>query len=112
LAVETEGRRRPVFSRASHVIWSVEYDFWTSEASDSLPEMLTLPPRTQLPAIREAGLLDPIDEEGEILPGVRLLFAPGHTPGPVALEVADDDESFLYLADAVLHELNFEHPLV
>lgn len=110
LTTERAGLRQPVFENARHVIWRAEYDFWISEASDALPEMLTSPPRIQLPPLREAGVLEMIDDETEVVPGVRLVFAPGHTPGHMALEIAEGNDSFLYLADAVVHELNFEHP--
>lgn len=111
LTVEQGGQRKPVFADARHVIWQAEWEFWTSQDSlAQLPEPMAVVARAELPPLREAGVLDPISEETELLPGVRLLPAPGHTRGHLAVEVAGDGKSLLYLADAVVHELNFEHP--
>jgi glyoxylase-like metal-dependent hydrolase (beta-lactamase superfamily II) len=65
---------------------------------------------THLPPLRKAGVLDLVSEETEVLPGVRLIAAPGHTPGHAAIEVSSDGETALWLADALLHELNFARP--
>jgi len=35
---------------------------------------------------------------------------PGHTPGHVAVSVSSGSEAAIFLADAVLGELHFEHP--
>lgn len=111
LTIEEQGERRPVFEHARHVISKQEWEFWTSEESLAhVPEPMALVARAQLPLLDEAGVLDQIDDETEIVPGVRTLPASGHTPGHLVVEISSGDESFLYLADSVLHELNFDHP--
>jgi glyoxylase-like metal-dependent hydrolase (beta-lactamase superfamily II) len=111
LTVEEQGQRRPVFSHARHVIWTQELEFWTSEDSlATVPEPMAMVARAQLPPLLEAGLVDTIDVETEILTGVRLLPAPGHTPGHGVVEIGAGEGSLLYLGDSVLHELNFGHP--
>ena len=40
----------------------------------------------------------------------RLVDAPGHTPGHVAVEVDTGDDTLLYVADAFVDELKLEHP--
>jgi glyoxylase-like metal-dependent hydrolase (beta-lactamase superfamily II) len=50
-----------------------------------------------------------VDRETEIVPGIHILPAPGHTPGHVALVVSSGREQFLYLADTVLHPILIEH---
>ena len=51
-----------------------------------------------------------LEQEEEILPGVRVLFAPGHTPGHMVIFFASDGERLLYVGDTVLHPLHLEHP--
>lgn len=46
----------------------------------------------------------------ELVPGVRVLAAFGHTPGHLAVEVSSAGESVIYLSDAVFHPLHIEHP--
>jgi glyoxylase-like metal-dependent hydrolase (beta-lactamase superfamily II) len=92
-----------------------EWDFWTGDtARERLPQgaadgMLGVFAQ-QLPALRDAGMLELVSGETEILPGVRLIPAPGHTPGHAAVELRSDGATALWLADAVLHELDFAHP--
>jgi glyoxylase-like metal-dependent hydrolase (beta-lactamase superfamily II) len=42
--------------------------------------------------------------------GLRLLAAPGHTPGHLALEISAGDEAAIFLADVIPHPLHAEHP--
>lgn len=104
----------PLFTRARHVASRVEWDFWESDPRDRLPEELAeamiSAARGKLGALRDAGLLELIDPPQEVLPGIRLDPAPGHTPGHLVVHVASEGTTALYLADAVLHELGFERP--
>jgi glyoxylase-like metal-dependent hydrolase (beta-lactamase superfamily II) len=56
------------------------------------------------PVIRLAQLRDKLElfEAGaEIVPGVRALAAPGHTPGMVAIAISSGEEQLLFIADMV-----------
>ena len=61
----------------------------------------------QIPPLDEAGVIELVDPPVEVLDGMRLLPAPGHSLGQVAVELG---EAALYLADAVIDELHAEHP--
>ncbi len=63
-----------------------------------------------LPVLEAAGLVDAVADESEILPGVRMVPAPGHTLGHAAVSVTSGGEGLLYRGDTVLHVLDFEHP--
>jgi glyoxylase-like metal-dependent hydrolase (beta-lactamase superfamily II) len=111
LTRESDGQADLVFDRASHYFWKEEWEFWTSEESlAELPEELTGAARVHLPPLKEFGVVELIDRETEVLPGVRLLPAPGHTPGHMAVAITSGGEGAIYLGDAVLHELNVDHP--
>lgn len=99
----------PTFTRARHVIAQLEWAFWTDEAAlAQLPQMMSAAARAQLPPLADAGLVEQIEGDMELAPGVRLLGAPGHTPGHYVVEVGGDG-GLLYLADAIFHELHFTH---
>jgi glyoxylase-like metal-dependent hydrolase (beta-lactamase superfamily II) len=98
----------PVFTRARHVILDSEWEFW-AEAGDRLPEPIAVGFREALVPLRSVGRLGLVDGDAEVVRGVRLIRAPGHTPGHVVVELGDPVEA-LFLADAVLHEAGFEHP--
>jgi glyoxylase-like metal-dependent hydrolase (beta-lactamase superfamily II) len=98
----------PVFTRARHVILASEWEFW-AEAGDRLPEPVAVGFKEALVPLRSVGRLDLVDGDAEVVRGVRLIRAPGHSPGHVVVELGDPVEA-LFLADAVLHEAGFEHP--
>jgi glyoxylase-like metal-dependent hydrolase (beta-lactamase superfamily II) len=110
LTVEEEGGRRPLFRNARHVISQTELAFWMSDrVPDDFAGMATLA-RVQLEPLERAGILDPIDGEPELAPGIRIIPAPGHTPGHLAVAVSSGSDTALLVADAVLGETNLEHP--
>jgi glyoxylase-like metal-dependent hydrolase (beta-lactamase superfamily II) len=51
-----------------------------------------------------------IDRESDILPGVRAIPAPGHTPGHLALLLTSGGRQLLNLGDAAVHPLHLEEP--
>lgn len=78
LTVPANGGRVPVFARARHYFWQAEWDFWTSEQGlAQVPEELAEAARTHLPPLHQAGLVELVSQETEVLPGVRLLPPPG-----------------------------------
>lgn len=111
LTVERGGERRPRYPNARHVLSAVEWGFWIeSELEPGMFTSLAAPARMHLPPLRRAGLLELIDGEAEVAPGVRLIPAPGHTPGHLAIAIEAGDAELLAVGDAILHEWSFEHP--
>jgi glyoxylase-like metal-dependent hydrolase (beta-lactamase superfamily II) len=111
LTVAAGGRRVPVFARARHYFCQAEWDFWTSEQGlAQVPEDLAEAARTHLPPVHRAGLVELVSEEAEVLPGVRLLPAPGHTPGHLVVALTSGHDGALYLGDAIIDEANLAHP--
>ena len=103
----------PMFPAARVFLSRREWEFWMGgEAQRLLPAeaaaLLVGFARTLLPAIEDR--VELVDEEAELLPGVRCLPAPGHTPGHLALELSSRGEKLLALADVVLHPLHVTHP--
>lgn len=103
--------RRPMYARARHYFWTSEWQAWTTEDGlAQFKEVLRPPARVHLPVIREAGLLELADREIDVLPGVRLIATPGHTPGHLAVALTSGREGAIYLGDVVTDESMFEHP--
>ena len=100
------------FSNARYVMWRDEWDFWTSERAErELDEHMAVPlsvARSNLPPIEAQ--LELIDRETEIVPGISVIAAPGHTPGHMALTVSSMGEELIILSDAVLHPIHLEQP--
>jgi len=113
--VDDDGK--PAFPDARYVIPDSEWEFWTSEpdlsdliVDEEIKTLLREVPQKVLPAVEAQ--LDRIDAdtETEIVPGVRALPAPGHSPGHMAVSVASEDDRLLHLADTVFHPIHLEHP--
>jgi glyoxylase-like metal-dependent hydrolase (beta-lactamase superfamily II) len=86
-----------------------EWDYWTS--ADTLAEA---PPwaakvaRKVLPALKDR--MRTVAVPAEVVPGIRLIPAFGHTPGHVAVEITSDGEQLIYFADTALHPIHLEFP--
>ena len=109
----TDAEGKPTFPKARHVMWKDEWDFWTSEKANLKlgehgKEVLLKFARTNLPPIQ--GQLDLIDHETEIVPGIHVVAAPGHTPGHMAVAISSGGEQLLCVSDAVLHPIHLEQP--
>jgi glyoxylase-like metal-dependent hydrolase (beta-lactamase superfamily II) len=107
---------RPVFSQARHVLSEFECDFWMARRPDlsllrvphELRSSMTPLAQTTLDALRFQ--IETVYRETEIVPGVRVIPAPGHTPGHLALLVTSDGRHLLNLGDAAVHPLHLEQP--
>jgi len=105
----TDGDGKVAFSKARYLMGKLEYEFWTSEENlSNLDEEMAEFARKKLPAIRERVQL--VEGGEEILPGIQVLEAFGHTLGHMALEIQSQRETLLHFADAALHEIHIEHP--
>ncbi|MBN1135068.1 MAG: MBL fold metallo-hydrolase [Anaerolineae bacterium] len=112
-SLDREGR--PMFPKARYVLSRAEWDFWTSEPDLSSLQMgepfrkhMIACARHNLPPLQSQ--LDLVEGETEIVPGIRVIPAPGHTPGQVAVAVHGAGEQLLYIADAALHPIHIEQP--
>jgi glyoxylase-like metal-dependent hydrolase (beta-lactamase superfamily II) len=104
-----DGAGKPVYINARYHLWKGEWEFWTAEGAFSkAPERHIAIARKNLDSIWDRLCL--VDCEGEIVPGVGIVSAPGHTPGQLVVSVSSDDERLLYVSDIVLHPLHLEHP--
>jgi glyoxylase-like metal-dependent hydrolase (beta-lactamase superfamily II) len=64
--------------------------------------------RQNLGPLKEKMVL--LEREEEVLPGVSVLFAPGHTPGHMVVSFESNGERLLDTGDTVLHPIHLEHP--
>jgi glyoxylase-like metal-dependent hydrolase (beta-lactamase superfamily II) len=111
--INAEGKL--AFPNARYVMWKEEWDFWTSEPDlaqlkmdEPIKQLLRMSARKNLPPIKNQ--LDLIDHETEILPGINVISAPGHTPGHIALRISSGGEHLLCAADTVLSPIHLEKP--
>jgi glyoxylase-like metal-dependent hydrolase (beta-lactamase superfamily II) len=110
LTTKNGAGRRLVFPRARHVICRAEYQYWTSSQIPGDFAWMGELARQHLIPLEQAGLLDLVEGEQEVAPGIRVVPAPGHTPGHMAIWLTSGSQHAIFVADAVLGETNFAHP--
>jgi len=115
LGGNTDSKGKPAFSNARFVMWKDEWIFWTGDpdlaelkADEQIKELLVTYARNNLLPIQ--GQIDLIDDETEIVPGIRAVAAPGHTPGHLALNISSGGQRLLVVSDAVIHPVHVEQP--
>src|SRR2546425_11584 len=79
------------FPRARHLIQRAE------RMSDSAPEWASAPEKEQLGALERLGLLDVVEGDHDLAPGIDMLHAPGESPGHSVLRVRSAGEAFYCL---------------
>jgi glyoxylase-like metal-dependent hydrolase (beta-lactamase superfamily II) len=98
-----------VFGNARYVVPRDEWAFWMSEAATRLaPALMVDIARRNLEPMRDR--LSLVDDGAEVVPGIRVIASPGHTPGHSALAITSDHEELLHISDVVLYPLHLEHP--
>jgi glyoxylase-like metal-dependent hydrolase (beta-lactamase superfamily II) len=106
----TSPEGQAAFPQARYYMRKDEWDFWTSETTLANPKyewMAGFVNRSLLPIQDRFTLLT---QDVEVIPGVKTLFAPGHTPGNMALVIESNGEQLMNLGDVVLHPIHLEHP--
>ena len=106
----TDSERRAAFPQARYYIRKEEWVFWTSKTTLNKPEhewMTEFVNKCLLPIQDRFHF---VEQDIEIVPGVKSLFAPGNTPGNLALVITSGSEQLIYFGDAILHHLNLEYP--
>jgi glyoxylase-like metal-dependent hydrolase (beta-lactamase superfamily II) len=105
------------FPQARYVLSRTEWDFWFSKPerlrpSDAYDEAFRQLSQT-FPEKRLAQLhdtLELIDDGTEIVPGIRSVAAPGHTPGHTAIAISSDNDRLLFIGDLLYAPQDIEDP--
>jgi len=103
------GALQAVFPRARHVVQAREWEDATHPHERNRASYL---PENILP-LQDCGLLQIVDGETEVAPGVRVLPTPGHTAGHQSVLLGQPgDERALFLGDVVPTSVHVRLPFV
>ena len=91
------GRIAPTFPKARYVVQRGEYE-WARHTNERTAASY-FPPNFE--PVREAGLLDLVEGDREIVPGISVTHTPGHTPYHQSVLLESDGEIAFYLGDLV-----------
>ena len=102
------------FPNATYFSNKDEWDFYSGDsafdkARDKYPDFaMSSNGREVFDKIK--GNLVFVQPETEIVPGVKVIDAKGHTPGQLAVIVMSLDKKLLHVADVVFHPLHLKYP--
>jgi glyoxylase-like metal-dependent hydrolase (beta-lactamase superfamily II) len=103
-----DGRTEVFFPKARFVIQQAEWEYWMSPERLAEPRNAAL--RECVEPLRDSGRIQ--FTQGEEAFGAHLVFisVPGHTPGHVAVGIADAGERGVIIGDASHHPFHVAHP--
>jgi glyoxylase-like metal-dependent hydrolase (beta-lactamase superfamily II) len=112
-----DARGTLAFPQARYILARAEWDFWLSKSERLRPndafdaafrQLAQTLPKARLAYLRDR--LELIDPETEIIPGIRSIAAPGHTPGYTVIAVCDGADQFLSIGDLLYDPKDIENP--
>ncbi|MCL7971143.1 MAG: MBL fold metallo-hydrolase [marine benthic group bacterium] len=92
-----DGSLGPAFPSARYVVNRAEYEFARRDNERIRASYMA----DNFEPLASAGVLDLVDDGAEIVPGIRYVPTPGHTPGHQSVRIDLGDEVLLFLADLV-----------
>ncbi|HEX8848882.1 MAG TPA: MBL fold metallo-hydrolase [Gemmatimonadaceae bacterium] len=94
---DESGRVRPTFAKARYVVQRGEYDYATHTNERTAASYF---PHNFVP-VREAGILDFVEGEREIVRGIRVMPTPGHVPFHQSVVIESEDATAIFLGDLI-----------
>lgn len=105
-----DGRWVPTFTNATYRTTAAELDYWTGpDAAAELERLGDYIADSVLP-LADANVLEITPPDAHISDEVRLLPAPGHTPGNVSVEVRSEGRRAVFTGDMIHHALQLAFP--
>jgi glyoxylase-like metal-dependent hydrolase (beta-lactamase superfamily II) len=114
-AIDAQGML--AFPQARYVLSRDEWTFWESTPQrlhsnaaydEAFRQFVQTVGETRLAQLHDT--LELIDPNTEIVPGIRSIAAPGHTPGYIAIIVSSNDEHLLVIGDLIRDPKDIENP--
>lgn len=100
----------PTFPRARYVTPEGELAFWRARYAERGAETLHGAFADSIQPLLDAGRLEAVAMPAELLPGLHLEAAPGHTPGMGIVRLRTAEAEILFLADVVHHPVQLSDP--
>lgn len=105
-----DGRWVPTFRKARYLLAAEEVNYWEQLHADEPDNIYWRTWQDSVLPVIEEGLVDRVASDHEIVPGVRLAPAHGHTPGNVVVELERGGERAVLSGDVVHHPVQIERP--
>ncbi|MBI4218928.1 MAG: MBL fold metallo-hydrolase, partial [Chloroflexi bacterium] len=93
------GRVEPAFPKARYRFGKQDWEHFTSAAMMASEDGPVT--RERVLPLRDMNLIDLLDGESDLAPGVTAIPTPGHTPGHMSLLIASENQRAIILGDLV-----------
>lgn len=102
----------PLFSEATHRMGRVEFDYWTDPATIGTigedRQSFAAGAMRRLTALGER--IERFEDGAEVLPGIRAIMTPGHTPGHMSFSIGTPGDGLFVTGDFVTMLTGFARP--
>lgn len=108
VTVERDGQWVPAYPHARHFLGRGDWENPEMQAAlaDALPD-----DSRSLGVVHDTGLLELVDDgDRELAPGVRMIAAPGESPGHAVIRMESQAEVLYCLGDLIHDPVEVEHP--
>ncbi|MBI3965804.1 MAG: MBL fold metallo-hydrolase [Chloroflexi bacterium] len=99
-----DGRRVPMFPKARYYVMAEE---WRNSPAPNTMLREVIP--AQMEALAVAGVVELLEGETEIVPGVTMIPAPGESKGHAIIRLTTPDGTVFYVGDLFHQPAEFEH---
>ena len=100
----------PTFPNARYLFAEPELSYWQQVREDEPDHIFTRSYNASILPVIEAGQADVVAADHEIVSGVQLRPAFGHSPGNVVIEVQSGDDRAVLSGDVMHHPVQIERP--
>ncbi|GAC1432297.1 MAG: MBL fold metallo-hydrolase [Chloroflexota bacterium] len=107
VTVQRGGHDEPCFPRARHYLGRPDWE--QASLQDDLRDPTSLTSRT-LGLLHQRGLLDLVEGDRDLLPGVRIIATPGESPGHQIVRLQSQGQTLYLLGDLYHHTVEVEQP--
>ena len=101
--IERDGERVPRYPHARHLIGRADWEGTPARERPDSPQAI------HLGTLDRLGLLDLVEGEHEVAPGITMVAAPGESPGHSIVRVDSAGGRFYFLGDLFHHTCEVEH---
>jgi glyoxylase-like metal-dependent hydrolase (beta-lactamase superfamily II) len=98
----------PIFPNAKYIVIREEWKCWERKPETPLNEGLFSSARKNLLPIQEKFKI--VENNYEIIPGIKLILAPGHTLGSVIVQIKSGEDGLLCIGDLIHSSIEFSQP--
>ncbi len=96
------------FPNSQVIVHEYEWDYWLNQYPVGHSPFFDYMVEMQIKPLAQHNLKLVTGQEVQITPQIRIILAPGHTPGHCCVQVSSNGDHLLFISDTWLHPLHIE----